>query len=229
MNELKNWYYTKGQGMLLTESSQKLYHNYKKALNDFGNHWADLKLCSKCAKNDEVRGECSNDFCKKRECKFCKIKLLTDMGSGFRTNLLKDIGTREELKKPSPYYDIYIKRKYEETDLEIDVVSEPYKEIVFVYFFIGNQSKELEDEVVYIIKNLDKNKTENIKREPIYKLKPGEKRKFRYDLRDFDTIRLKPGNYSLKIVADTISSEQTFNVVYEYDSQDKVKTIKIQF
>ena len=95
--------------MFLTESIQKSFYNYKETLENVEKIWDKMTNCETCRDDEKIIGACINDDCNKGNCKYCKIKFLKDMTSGFLTNLLKDIGTRGE-KEPSPYYDIYLKR-----------------------------------------------------------------------------------------------------------------------
>ena len=136
-SRLNGWYYTKGQGMLLTESSQKLYHNYKKKFEEFRKDLETKINCETCLTEKEIRGKCEQPDCKNGKCRLCEINFLTKIASAFRTNLLKDIGTREELKNPSPYYEIYIK------DMDIDISNKTplhLDKINFIILFIGNES-----------------------------------------------------------------------------------------
>ena len=63
-----------------------------------------------------------------------------------------------------------------------------------------------------IIRNIDNNKPEFIEEKFINRLYPGQKFTFNYGLTNLDGEWLKTGNYSIKVVADSISNEDSFQI-----------------
>jgi hypothetical protein len=199
--------------MLLTESSQKLYHKYKKKFEEFREDFETKINCDTCLTEKEIIGKCEQTGCKERKCRLCEI------------NLLKDIGTREELKNPSPYYEIYIK------DMEKDIANKNplhLDKINFIILFIGNESIKLQNKGIWlIIKNLDRNQIVNMIQIAGYDiLEPGREYFIPYDVTDFQGNILDIGNYSVKVVANTTSSEREFHINKKESDVDKKTTTK---
>lgn len=93
---LTNWYFEDGNGMLLTEPSQKLWHNFKNSVRDMQNNWNFL-------------------YPEERE---SQIDIIKKTASGLRTSLLRDVGTRGELKNLPSYDMIIIKKIHTRVDSE---------------------------------------------------------------------------------------------------------------
>ncbi len=143
--DLRNWYYKDGNGMLLSEHSQKLYHNFQDRL---------LNKSITSLENDFMTGA---PITSKNTDKFLKqdlVKELNKFSSGLRSSLTIDIGGREDPKISYTYGNLkIIEPKMNTNDWSIDTSSDYQR---FVVLYTGTKKIDLKDGNAYmIIKDID--------------------------------------------------------------------------
>ncbi|HET7283935.1 MAG TPA: hypothetical protein VFI70_04550 [Nitrososphaeraceae archaeon] len=175
---LSSWYYDTG-GLFLTETSQKIYHMF---IQELEYRTRNLSV----NKSKELVGESD-------------LEIIRNFGSRFRTNLCKDIGTRDESKNPSLYAVLLIstnKPRYKH--------GEP---VIITVRNIGNRTLEMPDRILGLeIRNLIEYDSYIFLKEDVDKLKPMDEKTFEYK------EPLRAGNYIVRISFGSISSIKDFQI-----------------
>jgi hypothetical protein len=142
---LTNWYYTiNGGGLFLTESSQKRYDFF-------------IEQLQRAIKNNGQESD---------------IKKIKALASSLRTNLCKDIGTREESYLPSVYGDLKIKPGEPEDHNNNRIIK-------FFITYYGNKSIRFsQDDLIFTIQNLNYDDGDNNNKDDEYV------RQSKYELRE---------------------------------------------
>ena len=130
--DLRDWYYTDGNGMLLSERNQKLYHNF---LDTFLHDYIE-----------GLKEKKTPDFLGEKE-----VTQLKNFASGFRTSLTMDIGGREDPKISYSYGNLKIIKPGNWT-IDASCSAEQQFEVLYM----GTKKINLADGSAYmIVKNID--------------------------------------------------------------------------
>jgi hypothetical protein len=180
------WYYEVG-GIFLTETSQKIYETFIIELE---------KITCKAL-------SCKEMYAYKHEWETIDPKdgdFLRDLASAFRTNLCKDIGTREESKNPSLY-----------NDLQISIIKKPDNKGNLFKIKVknkGNKSLAVPDGILGLeIRSLVDNDNYKLLQIKIDKLDPDE------ETEEIEWTPPTNGNYIFRTAMQGISSVRKFEVV----------------
>jgi hypothetical protein len=173
-NELHDWYYEDGNGMLLSEHSQKLYHNFKDRLLE-----NSITALEERGKRERLKNNSSTSATPVQSGIFATpvqsgifatpvqsgttgiflekgmVDELKNFLSGLRTSLTIDIGGREDPKISFKYGSLKIIESEMKTD-DWSIQASPSKQQLFKVLYTGTKKIDLKDSDAYmIIKNID--------------------------------------------------------------------------
>lgn len=211
-------------------NNQKLFTAFKEKARKLAKEWNELRNDEEWHKTLEhlkkgTLSEEDNEMLeelKKKQCsnwndsnyekntetflRYKKVKGIEKMASGLRSSLLKDIGTRSELRNLPLYNEIFI-----EEPLKVVI---PYHQeyLEFEISFFGSQILDLKNkEILLQITDLDTNEPKGVEGYYQENLKPGQK----FSVKWYPSSTLEPGNYSVRIVANVVTSKSEFIIISE--------------